>query len=230
MSTPESDFDDNPYDLLAEDHDEGHRWAFGTGFTDPLEGIDTSVPAGRRYLPGTMVLETTWGTRTGWIIVRDVLLIGRWHHEHDRSHTHRRAPTDYDADHVLLRTVRCVNGEVQLLLDCEPKLDYGRDPARWEYSGDGYNEGIARSKDGSVELKLTTDLRLGFEGSRATARHSACVTSNLLMKNRGTPIWRCGRSLGLRVFCTSGGAPILKLPAGTSTMSMLTSPSMSSLK
>ena len=46
MSTPESDFEDNPYDLLAEDHDEGHRWAFGTGFTDPLEGIDTSVPAG----------------------------------------------------------------------------------------------------------------------------------------------------------------------------------------
>jgi ring-1,2-phenylacetyl-CoA epoxidase subunit PaaC len=46
MSTPESDFDDNPYDLLAEDHDEGHRWAFGTGFTDPLEGVDTSVPAG----------------------------------------------------------------------------------------------------------------------------------------------------------------------------------------
>src|ERR1700759_503943 len=37
---------DNPYDLLGDDHDEGHRWAFGTGFTDPLEGIDPSVPAG----------------------------------------------------------------------------------------------------------------------------------------------------------------------------------------
>jgi ring-1,2-phenylacetyl-CoA epoxidase subunit PaaC len=37
---------DNPYDLLGEDHDQGHRWAFGTGFTDPLEGIDTSVPDG----------------------------------------------------------------------------------------------------------------------------------------------------------------------------------------
>src|ERR1700734_2645354 len=36
--------DDNPYDLLAQDHDEGHRWAFGTGFADPLSGIDTSVP------------------------------------------------------------------------------------------------------------------------------------------------------------------------------------------
>jgi ring-1,2-phenylacetyl-CoA epoxidase subunit PaaC len=43
--------DGNPYDLLAEDHDEGHRWAFGTGFSDtafagPLAGIDTSVPPG----------------------------------------------------------------------------------------------------------------------------------------------------------------------------------------
>jgi len=38
--------DDNPYDLLASDNDEGHRWAFGTGFTDPLAGIDTSVPLG----------------------------------------------------------------------------------------------------------------------------------------------------------------------------------------
>jgi ring-1,2-phenylacetyl-CoA epoxidase subunit PaaC len=37
--------DDNPYDLLAQDHDEGRRWAFGTGFADPLAGIDTSVPA-----------------------------------------------------------------------------------------------------------------------------------------------------------------------------------------
>jgi ring-1,2-phenylacetyl-CoA epoxidase subunit PaaC len=56
MSTPESGYggdDDNPYDLLSEDHDEGHRWAFGTGFTDPLEGIDTSVPEG--VDPGALV-------------------------------------------------------------------------------------------------------------------------------------------------------------------------------
>ena len=45
--------DDNPYDLLGEDHDEGHRWAFGTGFTDPLEGVDTSVPDGLD--PGALV-------------------------------------------------------------------------------------------------------------------------------------------------------------------------------
>ncbi|MDQ6836258.1 MAG: glycoside hydrolase family 15 protein [Actinomycetota bacterium] len=130
-----------------------------------------SVPAARRYLPGTMVLETSWGTGSGWVIVRDVLLIGQWHHQDDRSHTHRRAPTDYDADHVLLRTVRCVNGEVQMLLDCEPKFDYGREPAHWRYTSKGYNQGIAASSDGQPELTLTTDLRLGFEGARATARH-----------------------------------------------------------
>jgi GH15 family glucan-1,4-alpha-glucosidase len=132
---------------------------------------DVSVPAARRYLPGTMVLETSWGTGGGWIIVRDVLLIGHWHHEHERSHTHRRAPTDYDADHVLLRMVRCVNGEVQMLLDCEPKFDYGKTPAEWEYSADGYTEGVARGAEDGLELRLTTDLRLGFEGARATARH-----------------------------------------------------------
>ena len=69
-----------------------------------LGPADVEVPAGRRYLPGTMVLETSWGSRGGWMIVRDVLLIGPWHHEHERSTTHRRSPTDYDADHVLLRT------------------------------------------------------------------------------------------------------------------------------
>ena len=39
------DTHDNPYDGLGDDADDP-RWAYGTGFTDPLEGIDTSVPAG----------------------------------------------------------------------------------------------------------------------------------------------------------------------------------------
>jgi ring-1,2-phenylacetyl-CoA epoxidase subunit PaaC len=33
------------YQGLADETDD-HRWAFGTGFTDPLEGIETSVPDG----------------------------------------------------------------------------------------------------------------------------------------------------------------------------------------
>ena len=132
------------------------------------DGVE--VPAARRYLPGTMVLETSWGTRGGWIIVRDVLLIGPWHHEDERSHSHRRSPTDYDADHVLLREVRCVNGEVQVNLDCAPAFDYARRAPTWEYSDIGYHNAVARAEGVDVELHLTTDMRLGFEGSRATAR------------------------------------------------------------
>jgi GH15 family glucan-1,4-alpha-glucosidase len=130
-----------------------------------------NVPAARRYLPGTMVLETSWGTGSGWMIVRDALLIGGWHHEDDRSGTHRRAPTDYDADHVLLRTIRCVNGQVEVAMDCEPVFDYGTKHVRWEYSGPGYSDGIATAAGSNIRLGLRTDLRLGFEGSRATARH-----------------------------------------------------------
>ena len=92
------------------------------------------VPAGRRYLPGTLVLETTWRTRTGWMIVRDALCIGPWYHSQRRSGTNRRPPTDYEAEHILLRTARCVVGEVELSLDCQPVFDYGRTAARWELS------------------------------------------------------------------------------------------------
>jgi alpha,alpha-trehalase len=130
-----------------------------------------SVPAARRYLPGTMVLETSWGTGSGWIIVRDALLIGGWHHEDDRSGTHRRAPTDYDADHVLLRTIRCVNGQVEIVMDCEPVFDYGTKQVHWEYTGSGYNDGTATAPGSDIRLGLRTDLRIGFEGARATARH-----------------------------------------------------------
>lgn len=37
---------DTAYEAISEETDTGHRWAFGTGFTDPLAGVDTSVPPG----------------------------------------------------------------------------------------------------------------------------------------------------------------------------------------
>src|SRR4249919_761391 len=131
---------------------------------------DMMVPTARRYLPGTIILETSWGTPTGWIIVRDALLMCPWHHEDERAYRYRRAPTDYDAEHVLLRTIRCVNGEVQVVLDCEPMFDYGRRPAEWVYSGEAYEQAVARIPGHDLELTLTTDLRIGIEGGRATAR------------------------------------------------------------
>ena len=99
--------------------------------------LDRMVPAGRRYLPGTMILETTWGTPTGWLEVRDVLLIGSWADE-DGSHRYVRAPRDRVAEHVLLRTFRCLDGFVDLELDCQPAFNYGRSNGSWRHVGDGY--------------------------------------------------------------------------------------------
>jgi GH15 family glucan-1,4-alpha-glucosidase len=132
-----------------------------------------TVPAARRYLPGSMILETTWQTHTGWMIVRDTLVMSEWHDIDKRSHTHRRTPMDWDSEHTLLRTVRCVSGTVELVVDCEPSFDYHRIPARWEYSTDGYGEAVARAKrdpDAHPTLRLTTNLRLGLDGRQARAR------------------------------------------------------------
>ncbi len=90
-----------------------------------------NVPAARRYLPGGLILETTWQTQTGWLIVRDALVMGPWHANEQRSPTRRRTPSDWDAEHVLLRTVKCVSGTVELEMSCEPAFDYHRAPARW---------------------------------------------------------------------------------------------------
>ena len=131
---------------------------------------DVAVPTGRRYLPGTMVLETTWQTRTGWLIVRDALLVGPWYHGRERLVAQRRPPTDHEAEGTLLRTVKCVNGSVELNLACEPVFDYGRTAATWAYAGDGFGQAVASARGSDVRLRLVTDLRLGFEGRRACAR------------------------------------------------------------
>ena len=135
-----------------------------------LAPAEILVPTARRYLPGTMVLETSWGTPTGWIIVRDALLIGPWRHEDDLDQVMRRTPTDTDAEHILLRTIRCVSGEVQTVLECEPVLDYGRKPVTWAYTDHVYHQARATAEGSDIQLTLTTDLRLGFEGGQAGAR------------------------------------------------------------
>jgi GH15 family glucan-1,4-alpha-glucosidase len=135
-----------------------------------LGPADVQVPAARRYLPGSMVLETTWKTRTGWLVVRDALCVGPWHHDHERAHRRRRAPDDWEAEHVLVRTARCAQGVVELQLECEPRFEYGRVNGDWSYEGPTYHHARACGEDATVELQLDTDLRIGFEGARANAR------------------------------------------------------------
>src|SRR5690349_8899098 len=113
-----------------------------------LGPADITVPSGRRYLPGTMVLETTWGLPTGWAVVRDVLLVGPWSGDPPGSDTHHRVPTDHSSSRVLLRTIRCLNGSVDMVLECEPAFDYGRQRGTWRHIGTGYGQAEARADSG----------------------------------------------------------------------------------
>jgi len=130
------------------------------------------VPAGRRYIPGTNLIETEWMTPQGWLRVVDALTIGPWHdNKHGSSHT--RPPTDYDADHLVVRMIECIQGQVQVEILCEPMLDYGSTPARWNVVKTG-EEGVCMmdATDDVTAFRLFSDIRMGIEGNRAHGRHT----------------------------------------------------------
>jgi GH15 family glucan-1,4-alpha-glucosidase len=85
-----------------------------------LAPFGTSVPSGRFYEPGTNVLLTTWKAPGGWVEVRDALIIGPMSHE-DRITPDTRPPVDEDAEHMLVRTVRCLEGYVEIELICRSR-------------------------------------------------------------------------------------------------------------
>jgi alpha,alpha-trehalase len=127
-----------------------------------------NVPSEIAYESGTNVLVTMWKTTTGWVKVRDALTIGTRQGE-DAVTPHTRPPADDDADHMLVRTVECLDGDVEVELICEPLFDYGRVEATWSVEHDGGH--IADGSGGDVTVRLYTDLSLGVEGERVRARH-----------------------------------------------------------
>jgi alpha,alpha-trehalase len=125
-------------------------------------------PSDRAYEPGTNVLVTTWKTPTGWILVRDALTMGP-RGRADEITPHTRPPADDDGDHMLVRTVECIDGSVEIELVCEPSFDYGRTVAEWtlvdgsQHAADGTGAGRT--------IRLVSDLALGIEGNRVRGRH-----------------------------------------------------------
>ena len=88
----------------------------------------------------------------------------------DKITPHTRPPADEDADHMLVRTVKCLEGEVQMELVCEPAFDYGRAPAEWALL-DGSRHTADASGAGQT-IRLQTDLELGIEANRIRATHT----------------------------------------------------------
>lgn len=123
----------------------------GAGFFR-LGPFGLNFPAERHYDPGTNTLVTTWHAAGGWGVVHDALTMGPRRVE-DTVTPHTRAPTDDDAEHVLVRTVRCMEGSVEIELVCEPVFDYGRTPADWTLVGDDRHAADAGGAGQTVRLR-----------------------------------------------------------------------------
>jgi alpha,alpha-trehalase len=119
-------------------------------------------------VPGTNVMTTTWHTPGGWLRVHDALAMGP-RQGPDLVTPHTRPPADDDAEHVMVRTVECLEGSVEIEMVCEPAFDYGREPAKWTPVG---NDGHAADAAGAGQtFRLSTDLSIGIEGGSARGRH-----------------------------------------------------------
>ena len=128
---------------------------------------NSSVPDQRRYVPGTMVLETTWHTPTGWMTIEDLLVVGPTENN-ERLARYRRVPGDSFPQGTLLRIATCYSGRVEVQLDCLPLFEYGTTAGEWSYEGTGYDR--LRVKHGDLSLAVESSIRLGTGGARAYGR------------------------------------------------------------
>jgi GH15 family glucan-1,4-alpha-glucosidase len=130
---------------------------------------NTLVPQHRRYVPGTMVLETTWQTPTGWMTAHDLLVVGPTRGQARRA-DYRRAPADFGAVGALVRIATCISGRVEAMANCAPLFNYGTNAGRWSYSGEGYDAMTVAPEEGDVRLELTGSIALGVLGARCYGR------------------------------------------------------------
>ncbi|MCE0767326.1 glycoside hydrolase family 15 protein [Pseudonocardia kujensis] len=77
---------------------------------------DPDAEVGRRYLDGTMVLETTWTGPAGTVVVLDALATGAAEDPHALCAA---------APRLLVRSVECTAGTVEVRIELVPRPEYG---------------------------------------------------------------------------------------------------------
>ncbi len=82
----------------------------------------------RRYLSGTLVLETTFTTDTGSVRITDALVFAEEQRGHDLG---------YDSPHEVVRSVEGLAGEVELAFELAPRTEYGLVRPLIRMEGDG---------------------------------------------------------------------------------------------
>jgi GH15 family glucan-1,4-alpha-glucosidase len=111
--------------------------------------------AERRYLPDTNVLETTFYTAGGAVVLRDLMPVA--------SEAEKRAALS--ADHQMLREVEGLAGEVELEITYAPRPDYGRQRPTLEPRG---AFGLwCEFRGAALGLRSELPLELGGDGSSA---------------------------------------------------------------
>ena len=122
---------------------------------DPAAGHWFIRPAGsfsteRRYLPGTLVIETTFTTDTGVVRLTDAMAFAQGQRGHELG---------YDAPHEVLRSVACASGSVELEMELAPRPEYGLYRPLVRLLGDG-----ARTFGGTSPVRLRTHVALEVDG------------------------------------------------------------------
>jgi alpha,alpha-trehalase len=124
------------------------------------------APLARRYVPGTLILETTWTTDTGWLVVLDALTITEWAPSGRDDRAMERPAAQHESDKTLLRIATCIDGEVEVGLQCRPNFAYGSQPASWEPAPDGE----LKARGGSQSVNLATDIEPTVDGELVEGR------------------------------------------------------------
>jgi GH15 family glucan-1,4-alpha-glucosidase len=135
--------------------------ALFAGLLDPDAGHWAIRPrdtfrAERRYLPGTLVVETTFTTPSGSVRLVDALAFAAGQRGHDLG---------LDSPHELLRLVEGVAGAVDLLLELRPRPEYGLVRPLVRQTADG-----ARTFGGPNQIVVRAGVPLACEDATMRAQ------------------------------------------------------------
>jgi alpha,alpha-trehalase len=122
---------------------------------DPDAGHWSIRPAGaftseRRYLPGTLVIETTFTTDTGSVRLLDAMAFADGQRGHDLG---------FEAPHELLRSVEGVSGSVELVMELAARPEFGLYRPLIRLLDDG-----ARTFGGTSPLRLRSGTPIEVDG------------------------------------------------------------------
>jgi GH15 family glucan-1,4-alpha-glucosidase len=77
-----------------------------------------------------------------------------------------RPRTTHEADRTLVRIATCIDGEVDVELECHPNFEYGSQAANWGPGPDGALE----ARGGEQSVHLATDMEPQIDGERVNGR------------------------------------------------------------